>query len=56
VVRDRNIVIYSKDGHAMWISRRVKESVKTWPKSVKGGVVFRDEQGEPTGMGSEFKL
>ncbi|KAK6985112.1 Amidohydro-3 domain-containing protein [Favolaschia claudopus] len=53
VLRGRPIVLQSKDCHALWVSRRVLElsvSAKPFPASVDGGVVLRDEKGDPTGM------
>ncbi|KAH9830731.1 amidohydrolase family-domain-containing protein [Rhodofomes roseus] len=49
VVADRLIVLQSKDGHALWVSKRVLQSIGTLPDEVPGGLIVRDASGKPTG-------
>ncbi|GBE81356.1 amidohydrolase family-domain-containing protein [Sparassis latifolia] len=50
IVADRLIILQSKDGHAMWVSRKVVESMGPLPMEVDGGVILRDSEGNPTGV------
>lgn len=49
VVAGRPIALQSKDGHALWVSSKVLESISSLPDEVEGGVIVRDEDGNPTG-------
>ncbi|KIJ39852.1 hypothetical protein M422DRAFT_32455 [Sphaerobolus stellatus SS14] len=49
VVRNRPIVLLSKDGHAFWVSQKVIDQGGPFPDNVEGGVIFRDSEGQPTG-------
>ncbi|KAK7466160.1 hypothetical protein VKT23_004883 [Stygiomarasmius scandens] len=49
ILRDRLIVLQSKDCHALWVSPRMLEMC-VLPDFVEGGVVVRDENGKPTGV------
>lgn len=49
VVAGRPIVLQSKDGHAIWVSAKVLNSIKPMPDEVEGGVIVRDGNGNPTG-------
>ncbi|KAI9059098.1 hypothetical protein FKP32DRAFT_1614248 [Trametes sanguinea] len=50
VVAGRPVVLQSKDGHALWVSLAVLESLKSLPDEVEGGVIVRDSFGKPTGV------
>lgn len=39
----------SKDGHAIWVSRATLNANTPYPDSVDGGVILRDENGQPAG-------
>ena len=49
VVRGRPVVLQSKDGHALWVSKTVLQRSGPLPRDVEGGIVVRDELGNPTG-------
>jgi len=46
----RPIVLQSKDGHALWVSSKVINSMQPLPEDVPGGFIIRDESGSPTGV------
>lgn len=48
-IAGRPVILQSRDGHAIWVSRRTLEDNAPFPDEVDGGVIFRDEQGNPTG-------
>ena len=50
VLRGRPIVLQSKDGHAQWVSEAVLQSMLPLPDSIVGGIIGKDEEGNPTGM------
>ncbi|KAF9809090.1 hypothetical protein IEO21_07588 [Rhodonia placenta] len=50
VVRGRPVVLQSKDGHALWVSSTVIKSMEPMPEDVPGGVIMRDDSGNPTGV------
>ncbi|KAJ7124911.1 amidohydrolase family-domain-containing protein [Mycena epipterygia] len=50
VLRGRPIVLQSKDCHALWVSSKVMESSQPFPDLVEGGIIFRDDAGQPNGM------
>ncbi|KAF9222618.1 hypothetical protein BS17DRAFT_783144 [Gyrodon lividus] len=49
-IRGRPVVLQSKDGHALWISKKVLDLSAPFPEDVEGGVTFRDALGDPTGV------
>ncbi|KAI0666716.1 amidohydrolase family-domain-containing protein [Trametes maxima] len=49
IVAGRPIVLQSKDGHALWVSLAVLQSIEL-PNEVEGGVIVRDPSGKPTGV------
>jgi predicted amidohydrolase YtcJ len=49
VERDRPTMLISKDYHALWLNTRALE-LAGGDLEVEGGVVVRDESGEPTGV------
>ncbi|KAF5370724.1 hypothetical protein D9758_002094 [Tetrapyrgos nigripes] len=49
IIRDRPIVLQSKDCHALWVSSAALEGSLPFPSEVEGGVIVRDESGRPTG-------
>ncbi|KAI0702541.1 amidohydrolase family-domain-containing protein [Earliella scabrosa] len=50
IVAGRPVVLQSKDGHALWVSRAVIQSMEPLPDEVEGGVIVRDASGQPTGV------
>lgn len=50
VVRDRPIVLLSKDGHAFWCSKKAISLSSPIPESVEGGIIERDENGKLIGL------
>ncbi|KZT68292.1 amidohydrolase 3 [Daedalea quercina L-15889] len=50
VVADRRIVLQSKDGHALWVSKRVLQAMGTLPDEVPGGLIVRGASCKPTGV------
>ncbi|KAI0081997.1 hypothetical protein K474DRAFT_1586784 [Panus rudis PR-1116 ss-1] len=50
VVAGRPIVLQSKDGHAIWVSKKVLDGIQPLPDEVEGGVIVRDSEGNPTGI------
>ena len=50
VVKDRPIVLQSKDGHAIWVSKAILQAVQPLLEAVEGGVIVRDGSGNPTGI------
>ncbi|KAH8107827.1 amidohydrolase family-domain-containing protein [Cristinia sonorae] len=49
-VAGRPVVLQSKDGHALWVSKTVLAAIKDMPTEVEGGVIMRDTDGNPTGV------
>lgn len=55
----RLIWLTSKDGNAIWASKKVIELAEErlpggeWPEKVEGGVILRDEEGKPSGSLSD---
>jgi predicted amidohydrolase YtcJ len=49
IVRQRRVVLESKDGHAIWVNSKVLEDISPLPEDVEGGVIVRDASGKPTG-------
>ncbi|KAI8975925.1 amidohydrolase family-domain-containing protein [Trametes punicea] len=50
IVAGRPVVLQSKDGHALWVSLTVLQSMEPLPDEVEGGVIIRDSFGKPTGV------
>ncbi|KAJ7668392.1 amidohydrolase 3 [Mycena polygramma] len=50
VLRGRPIILQSKDCHALWVSSKVMEASLPFPDVVEGGIIFRDDFGQPNGM------
>lgn len=56
VTAGRPIWLTSKDGHAIWASKKVIELAEErlpggeWPEEVEGGVILRDDEGRPSGI------
>ncbi|KAI0093329.1 amidohydrolase family-domain-containing protein [Irpex rosettiformis] len=50
VVAGRPIILQSKDGHALWVSQNILTAMQPLPDEVEGGVIIRDESGQPTGV------
>lgn len=51
-MRNRRVVLQSKDGHALWVNGKVLEEMMPLPDTVEGGFIIRDEAGNPTGQNS----
>lgn len=49
VLAGRPIILQSKDGHALWVSKAVIDSIGDIPDEIEGGVIMRDAAGQPTG-------
>jgi predicted amidohydrolase YtcJ len=50
IVRGRPVVLQSKDGHALWVSKRILNAMLPVPDHVDGGFIVRDENGNPSGV------
>ncbi|KAG6891753.1 hypothetical protein C0992_006174 [Termitomyces sp. T32_za158] len=50
VIRDRPVILHSKDCHALWASSRAIKASMPFPDEVDGGVIIRDGAGNPTGV------
>ena len=50
LVAGRPIVLQSKDGHALWVSKKVLRLMEPIPDAVEGGIIIRDSHGNPTGI------
>ncbi|CAA7270285.1 unnamed protein product [Cyclocybe aegerita] len=50
VVAGRPVILQSRDGHAVWVSKRALDANAPYPETVEGGIIVRDEDGEPTGV------
>ncbi|KAF7790314.1 hypothetical protein EIP86_001268 [Pleurotus ostreatoroseus] len=50
VVAGRPIILQSKDGHALWVSKAILSKMEPIPEEVEGGVIVRDASGQPTGV------
>ncbi|KAG6813680.1 hypothetical protein H0H92_008528 [Tricholoma furcatifolium] len=50
VIRGRPVVLQSKDCHALWASSKAVQSSLPFPEDVDGGVIVRDDTGNPTGV------
>ena len=49
LVKNREIILQSKDGHALWVSSNVLQKMLPLPNEIEGGFIARDEKGNPTG-------
>ncbi|KAJ7065050.1 amidohydrolase family-domain-containing protein [Mycena amicta] len=50
VLKNRPIVLQSKDCHALWVSASAIEASLPLPDAVDGGIIVRDDSGHATGM------
>ncbi|PFH52001.1 hypothetical protein AMATHDRAFT_74508 [Amanita thiersii Skay4041] len=50
VARGRPIILQSKDYHAIWVSNKALQASLPLPHMVEGGVIVRDEDGNPSGV------
>ncbi|KAF4620660.1 hypothetical protein D9613_000577 [Agrocybe pediades] len=50
VVRGRPVILQSKDCHALWVSSKAIKDSLPLPETIEGGVIVRDESGDPTGL------
>lgn len=50
LIKGHPVILQSRDGHAIWVSRATLDANAPFPDSVEGGVILRDENGEPTGV------
>ncbi|KAH8119350.1 amidohydrolase family-domain-containing protein [Phellopilus nigrolimitatus] len=50
IVRGRPIILQSKDGHAQWVSEAVLILMLPLPDTIEGGIIERDDKGNPTGV------
>ena len=48
-LRGRSIALKRVDGHAIWVSPQILKSIGNLPSEVDGGLIVRDENGDPTG-------
>jgi predicted amidohydrolase YtcJ len=49
IIRGRPVILQSKDGHALWISKKALELSSPWPSEIEGGVIMKDSFGNPSG-------
>lgn len=56
IVRQRRVVLESKDGHAIWVNSKILDDISPLPEVVEGGVIVRDASGNPTGGVQSFAL
>ncbi|PSR72158.1 hypothetical protein PHLCEN_2v11950 [Hermanssonia centrifuga] len=54
VVAGRPIILQSKDGHALWVSRKIMTAMEPIPDEVEGGIIIRDPFGKPAGASPPF--
>ncbi|KAF6755157.1 amidohydrolase family-domain-containing protein [Ephemerocybe angulata] len=50
ISRGRRVILQSKDGHAIWVSKAILDAYAPYPDTVEGGVIMRDSSGSPTGV------
>ncbi|KAJ3554225.1 hypothetical protein NM688_g3217 [Phlebia brevispora] len=50
IVAGRPIILQSKDGHALWVSKTILNKMEPIPHEVEGGVIIRNADGEATGV------
>ena len=49
VINGRQVMLRSKDGHSSWVSQATIDANAPYPEKFEGGVIMRDEAGNPTG-------
>ncbi|KAH9484702.1 Protein LONG AFTER FAR-RED 3 [Psilocybe cubensis] len=49
-VAGRPVILQSRDGHALWVSKDIIKDNAPYPDDIEGGFIFRDEEGNPTGI------
>ncbi|ESK89828.1 amidohydrolase 3 [Moniliophthora roreri MCA 2997] len=50
VIRGRQVMLRSKDMHSSWVSKATLDVNAPFPEEYEGGVIMRDENGNPTGI------
>lgn len=50
ISRGRRVILQSKDGHAIWVSKAILDAYAPYPDTIEGGVIMRDGSGSPTGV------
>ncbi|KAK0454841.1 amidohydrolase family-domain-containing protein [Armillaria borealis] len=50
VIHGRPVILQSKDGHAIWVSRATLNDNGPYPEHVEGGVIETDSDGNPNGL------
>ncbi|KAJ3539262.1 hypothetical protein NMY22_g4813 [Coprinellus aureogranulatus] len=50
VIKGRPVVLQSKDCHALWVSSEAMRGSLPFPNEVDGGVVLKDDNGDPSGL------
>ncbi|KAF9264103.1 hypothetical protein L218DRAFT_958522 [Marasmius fiardii PR-910] len=50
IIRGRQVVLTSKDGHSFWVSQATLDANAPFPEQFPGGVILRDKKGKPTGI------
>ncbi|KAK7029444.1 hypothetical protein VNI00_014578 [Paramarasmius palmivorus] len=50
VIRGRQVMLRSKDMHSSWVSQATLDANAPFPEEYEGGVIMRDEDGNPTGI------
>ncbi|TFK44025.1 amidohydrolase family-domain-containing protein [Crucibulum laeve] len=50
ITANHKIILQSRDGHALWVSRAALADSAPFPDEIEGGVIVRDENNEPTGV------
>lgn len=49
IIKGRPVVLQSKDCHALWLSSKALEASLPFPNEVDGGIIVRNDRGNPTG-------
>ncbi|KAG5640948.1 hypothetical protein DXG03_006545 [Asterophora parasitica] len=50
ITRGRQIILSGRDGHSVWVSPTTLAASGPYPDEIDGGIIIRDENGEPTGV------
>ncbi|KAF8881536.1 amidohydrolase family-domain-containing protein [Mucidula mucida] len=50
IIQGRSVVLQSKDGHGIWVSKTALEANMPYPDAVEGGVIMRDSNDNPSGL------
>ncbi|KAG1896052.1 amidohydrolase family-domain-containing protein [Suillus fuscotomentosus] len=50
IIRGRPVILQSKDGHALWLSKKTFALNSPWPSEIEGGVIMKDSSGNPSGV------